>query len=259
MPAAERLTNTFNEDPSHYNKWRPGYPNALFADIFAAKQIGPGSRVLEVGIGTGQATLPFLETGCRLTAVEKGDNLAAFAREKFAGFSELDIVNLPFQAYQPNEGRFDLIYSASAFHWLPEEEGYKKVFALLKKGGVFARFANHPHFHEDYENVHRALQEVYQKHMPGSKPKPRYTAAHAQERCEIARKYGFVSLSCQIYLRTRIYTAEDYVALLDTYSDHRILEEKKKIFFEDIRNAINKNGGFMGLLDTLDLALGVKP
>lgn len=44
----------------------------------------------------------------------------------------------------------DLVYSATAFHWIPEEIGYSKVFSILKSGGVFARFANHPF--KDKEN-----------------------------------------------------------------------------------------------------------
>ena len=35
----------------------------------------------------------------------------------------------------------DLVYSASAFHWIPEEIGYSKVYEMLKPGGAFARFA----------------------------------------------------------------------------------------------------------------------
>lgn len=31
---------------------------------------------------------------------------------------------------------YDLIYSASAFHWIPEEIGYTKVYKALKPGGV---------------------------------------------------------------------------------------------------------------------------
>ena len=52
-------------------------------------------------------------------------------------------------AYKPvdaalEEGAYDLVYSASAFHWIPEEIGYPKVYGMLKPGGAFARFANHP-------------------------------------------------------------------------------------------------------------------
>ena len=44
-----------------------------------------------------------------------------------------------------SDNTFDLVFSASAFHWVPEKIGYEKVFSMLKNGGVFARFANHPY------------------------------------------------------------------------------------------------------------------
>jgi hypothetical protein len=49
----------------------------------------------------------------------------------------------------------------SAFHWIPEEIGYTKVFDMLKSGGVFARFANHPYKDKGREEIHEALQKIY--------------------------------------------------------------------------------------------------
>lgn len=55
---------TFNQVAEMYDKWRPAYVPELYEDIFAYKSIDKASHVLEIGIGTGQATLPFLNTGC---------------------------------------------------------------------------------------------------------------------------------------------------------------------------------------------------
>ena len=56
----------------------------------------------------------------------------------------------------------DLIYSASTFHWIPEKIGYEKVFEMLRSGGVFARFANHPYKDKGREDIHEALQKLYE-------------------------------------------------------------------------------------------------
>lgn len=42
--------------------------------------INESSNVFEIGIGGGQATLPILKIGCKLTAVEYGENLAELCR-----------------------------------------------------------------------------------------------------------------------------------------------------------------------------------
>ena len=76
MAVIKGLEWTFNTVTAENDKWSPTYIPDLYEDIFAYKQINQASNVLEIGIGTGQATVPILETGCTLTAVELGDKLA---------------------------------------------------------------------------------------------------------------------------------------------------------------------------------------
>ncbi len=71
MAVINGLETTFNIVYSEYDKWRPTYVKKLYDDIFAAKEINQLSNVLEIGIGTGQATLPILEKGCSLTYKDK--------------------------------------------------------------------------------------------------------------------------------------------------------------------------------------------
>ncbi len=66
MATVKGLETTFNTVYSEYDKWRPTYVTKLYEDIFAYKQINQSSNVLEIGIGTGQATMPILEKGCSL-------------------------------------------------------------------------------------------------------------------------------------------------------------------------------------------------
>ncbi|GLB31722.1 hypothetical protein LAD12857_36450 [Lacrimispora amygdalina] len=76
MSVIHGLEWTFNTEAEKYEKMRPGYVPELYEDIFNYIPINKTSNVVEVGIGGGQATLPILKTGCYLTAVEYGSNLA---------------------------------------------------------------------------------------------------------------------------------------------------------------------------------------
>ena len=62
----------FDEVPELYDRVRPGYPAQLFEDVVGLSGIGARARVLEIGPGTGQATLPLAQRGYELTAVELG-------------------------------------------------------------------------------------------------------------------------------------------------------------------------------------------
>ena len=251
---------TFNEVAAAYDRWSPGYTPALYRDMFAYKAIGPSSRVVEIGIGTGQASVPVLETGCALTAVEYGDKLAAFTREKFRGYQNLTIVNLPFQNFECGDGSADWIYAAGAFHWIPEELGYAKVFRLLKPGGAFARFAKHPYYREGQEALYQAIQEVYREYMPYSAPTAEYGEEDAKRRAALPVKYGFTDTAYKLYDRKRVTTSQEYIGLIATQSDHIVLaEDKRQGFYGGIKDAIDRYGGMITLHDTIDLELARKP
>ena len=185
----------FNEVAAKYDKWRPTYVSQLYTDIIDYSGINQASCVLEIGIGTGQATLPFLNTNCHLTAVEIGDKLAVYTKEKFREYKNLKIKNMAFEDYECPNNSLDMVYSASAFHWIPEETGYLKVYRLLKSGGTFARFANHPYKDKENGPLDIAMQKVYAKYMPNLKRLPEYSEKMCKDRADISKIYGFIEVS----------------------------------------------------------------
>ena len=260
MPVIDGLNWTFNTQAERYERLRPGYVTELYEEIFRHVKLDETSNVVEVGIGGGQATEPVLKTGCRLTAVEYGDKLAEICRRKFAAYPNFQAVTCKFEDYPAEDNACDLIFSASAFHWIPEEIGYPKVFRMLKPGGVFARFANHPFKDKSRPGMHEALQAVYALYMPGSLAPNEYSREQAASRAQIAARYGFTDISHHLYHRTRDFTAAQYVELLGTYSDHIAIEEKTRgRFFGGIEAAINRMGGVITIFDTIDLQLARKP
>ena len=76
MSALKGLEWTFDTVASTYEKLRPGYVEELYRALFAYIPISENSNVVEVGSGGGQATVPLLKTGCRLTAVEYGEQFS---------------------------------------------------------------------------------------------------------------------------------------------------------------------------------------
>ena len=65
----------FDELAEDYDRTRPVCPPAMFDDLVALTGLSAGDRVLEIGCGTGQATVPLAERGSplpRLTGGEPG-------------------------------------------------------------------------------------------------------------------------------------------------------------------------------------------
>ncbi len=265
MPVIKGLEWTFDTVAGRYEKLRPGYPEELYKTIFDYISIDDSSKVIEVGIGGGQATLPVLQTGCTLTAVEYGENFSKLCEEKFKDFKNFSVITEKFENVTFSDSEYDLVYSASAFHWVPEDMGYSKVFNMLKSGGVFARFANHPYRDKGNPGLSEAIDEIYGKYYYGYygtdiKSVKEYTKEQAVQRAGIAKKYGFVDIEHALFYRTRTFSAKEYIELLGTYSDHIAIEENIRMeFFSKIEEAINKHGGSFTLYDTIDLQLARKP
>ena len=139
----ERRRATFDQAAELYDRARPGYPAELFDDLARLAGVGAGCRVLEVGPGTGQATVPLAERGCRIVAVELGEDLAAVARRRLARFPAVQVVTAAFEDWPPPAEPFDLVLAATVFHWIDPAVRVTKAADALRPGGALATIATH--------------------------------------------------------------------------------------------------------------------
>lgn len=265
MASVNGLAETFDGASSLYDKMRPGYADELYQAIFAYVAIGAASRVAEVGSGSGQATKPLLDRGCSLTAIEYGEHLSALLKEKYRGYDGFEVITGRFEDVEAEENAYDLVFSATAFHWIPEETGYRKVYSMLRSGGAFARFANHPFPCRDNKALAADIERLYDEYYSPYYNRERsavaeYLQAEAEAVAKIAGRHGFEDIRCFLFRRERVFTADEYVKLLGTYSDHIAIEKAvREKFFSGIREAINAHGGRLTISDTMDLQLARKP
>lgn len=264
MDNRKELGATFDTEASKYDKMRPGYADELFQAIFEYVKIGEGSRVVEVGSGSGQATQPVLKTGCELTSVEYGENFSRILMEKFGGYKGFKVITGKFEDVDLEDDAYDLVFSATAFHWVPEEIGYPKVYSALKPGGAFARFANRPRNSQNAPELALEIDALYEEYYNKaydikSGTKKWFTEEKAKEISQIPAKYGFTDITYKLFYRERVFTADEYIQLLGTYSDHIAIEETiRNEFFSKIAAAINHHGGKIIISDTMDLELARK-
>src|SRR5271163_944138 len=75
---AREIAESFGNDAERYERTRPSYPDAMVDAIITAS---PGSRVLDVGAGTGISARPFQQRGCQVLGVEPDERMAHIARD----------------------------------------------------------------------------------------------------------------------------------------------------------------------------------
>jgi SAM-dependent methyltransferase len=222
----ERRRSTFDEAAELYDRARPGYPAALFDDLAELAGIGPGARVLEIGPGTGQATVPLAERGCRIVAVELGPQLAAVARRNLARFPAVEVVTAAFEDWPLPPEPFDLVLSATAFHWIDPAVRVGKAADALRPGGSLATIATH-HVAGGDERFFAQAQACYERWdpetPPGGVPLPSAAGIHGSSD-ELDRSRRFGPAEFRRYEWERNYTTSEYLDLLLTYSGHRALD-----------------------------------
>ena len=249
------LRRIFDTIPEQFDRCRPRYSAALFADLIAYAGVGPGKAVLELGPGTGQATDPILATGCDYHAIELGEHLCAMMRRKYAQRPNFSIVNDDFITHDFGARRFDLIYSAATIQWIPEEVAFSKTFALLKPGGTLAMMLTASDYRTPNEALYAKIQAIYDAEFRPETPYP-----HGHFRYASAPDYGYVGFEKREYSGRRVLTADEYVDLCGTHCDHLAIPEPGRTrFFEDLRAAVREAGDRIVFNDTYVLYLAKKP
>jgi SAM-dependent methyltransferase len=237
------LRTTFDQDAPLYDEVRPGYPNALFEDIIKFSKIPEDGRILEIGCGTAQATLPFAERGYAIHCIELGANMAAIAKQKLSAYPMVQVSVSNFEEYPLEERTFDLVISATAFHWIDPEVGYRKAAEVLKPDGTLALYWNKPVQTQVSADYFQSIQNVYErvvpemaKRFPGL-PHPDTIPTPIKDEIDRSRMFGEVAVLK--YRWETEYTAQAYIQLLNTYSDHIALEKETRAeLFDGIENLI---------------------
>ncbi|MFE3456946.1 class I SAM-dependent methyltransferase [Nocardiopsis aegyptia] len=226
MDDTERVRGraTFTEDAELYDRARPGYPPRMFDDLAELTGAGPGSRVLEIGCGTGQATGPMAERGYRIVAVELGADMARVARRRLARFAHVEVVRAAFEDWRPPAEPFDLVASATAFHWIDPAVRLAKSAAVLRTGGALATVATH-HVYGGSTAFFAEVQECYERFDPSTPPDVRLRPAAEVpfDDPEPDAAGLFDAPVFRRYERDLEYTTGEYLDVLRTYSGHRAL------------------------------------
>ena len=226
----ERLRETFGSVAELYDRARPEYPAAVFDDLAELARLEPGSRVLEIGPGTGKATIELARRGYAVTGVELSPELAEVARRNVP---EAMFVVADFESWEPREGGFDAVAVFNAFHWIAPETRYAKPARLLRAGGTLA-VVGAPHvLPADGDPFFAEVQEDYDAVVPhpDNHPPPRPDEIEGWA-AEWRASGFFEGVEERHHLVAIPYTADEFIAVLGTFSDNLALpaEQREELF-----------------------------
>lgn len=224
--------NSYDGIAGLYDSARPPYPEALFDDIASYARLDEQARLLEVGCGTGQATIPMARRGYAIDGVELGAQMAAIARDKLRAYPKVNIICADFETISLPGEAYDLLFSATAFHWIDPAIRFQKARDLLKPSAALALFWHRPTLTDLGRPYLEPLQSLYERVAPeltrdfSPPPRPEEVRTEYHELIPASGLFGDL-LVRKHYVATQ-YSAAAYANLLGTFSDHRSLDVGKR-------------------------------
>jgi SAM-dependent methyltransferase len=238
----ERLARTFDAAAELYQRARPDYPEDLYDRLLKVTGLRPPSRLLEIGCATGKATLPLASRGYRIVCIEPGAALAAVARANLAGYA-VEILEGRFEGVDLAPGDFDLVYAATAWHWVDPAVAYIKATAALGPDGWLAVWEAVHVIPDGGDPFFEELQEIYDEIgeglPPGTPvPRPQELPDHRQA---IDATGLFEVIDVRQYDWETTYDADGYLDLLKTFSGHIAMEPwQRDRLFSEIRRRLGE-------------------
>lgn len=228
----------FDEVAETYARVRPGYPEAAFDDLWSQASLGT-PNVLEIGCGTGQATMPLLRRGARVVALELGPRLAEIARKTVAA----TIITANFDTWEVPDSAFDLVLAATSFHWLDPQTRCARVARCLGENGWLAVLANVHVSDESGDDFFERTQDAYAEAYGAAARGRGLPSASSVDPATIDEQL-FEHRAHHQYRWTEVFDAKRYVETLATYSDVGALrEDRRERLFGRIRDVIQDEFG----------------
>ncbi len=252
----------FGEAVEQYVNARPGYPDELVDDVLSYGD--PTSDVLEVGAGTGKATVSFAARGVSLTCLEPDPRMAARLEIECAPFANVSIVVARLENWVVPM-KFDALIAAQSWHWVDPLRRWDLAHGAVRTGGTMALFWNKYIVADDaareelakidrrfdvdnWSSSNGVTSETYPDEIVLQKGWP----AH-----DLASDARFEDLVSRRYRRSQTYSTSTYLDLLASTSSYRIIDESARLaLMDEVATVIDQRGGELELNIVTDLFLG---
>jgi SAM-dependent methyltransferase len=131
------------------------------------------------------------------------------------------------------DGLFDVVYAAQSWHWVDPERGFARAHALVREDGWLALFWNRADDGDPEQR--RAIDAVYARLAPELAD-----SGHRRDHAAGIRASGrFSEPEERTYRWSHVRSAESYVRLLGTHSNHRLLpDDRRAALHAAVREAI---------------------
>lgn len=241
MNDREARRRSFERTARLYERYRPHYPAALFDDVRTYADLAPDDAILEVGAGTGRATIHLARWGNPMTVIEPAPAMVEIARANVADHPHVEVRTTTFEDARIDRNAFGLVAIARAFAWLDPATRVERVHDALYAYGSAALIDNVQVATDQTLPFFERVQDVYLEHAPHIAHRGAFPTAKDLPEHPLAGTSLFTDLERPEHPWSWTLSADDYIGLMSTHSSHATLDA-------DIRARLH--AGIVELIDS---------
>lgn len=236
-----KLSRSFDGIAKEYRNSRSEYPTDLIDFIINSIPLTQESSVLDVGCGSGQATIDLITTGCNVVAIDPAQRALDLLSQRCEGNSNLRLERTTFEEFEKPNSSFDLIVCAQAFHWLDPDTASKKIANLLRPSGhvmLFWHMQDVPNGSPQAEL--QTINSRYFSEYPTMNP-PEYARPFLDIMAEnLCKDLRLRDVQIREYPWERVYDRSEFLSLYRSWSKFATLPTaKKKLISRDLQTHLD--------------------
>ncbi len=248
---------SFETGAAAYEQLRPEFPEGLFDDLIGAAGGRLGRGVLEIGAGTGRATLPLTRRGVRVEALEPSADMVGVLERRLVAENVRDLVKVRqarFEDVAVGEGPFGVVVAAQSFHWADPASRWPRLASVLAEDGLAFMFWNGWRL-SPARHAAESIQALYERNAPGvtsDVEDHRGGVTWVEE--EVTNEPALELAATATYRWERALAIGDYVGLLETTSQYAVAAAgTRRRLFDALRPALGDVVDLLGRTSLLTI------
>jgi SAM-dependent methyltransferase len=233
----------FKSTAPYYAKYRLPYPSELVDQLKSSFNLSKSQRILDLGCGTGQLSLPLSHYVKEVVAVDVSPEMIEEARKQahLAAIPNIVWHKMPAEAISPELGIFHLATFGGSFHWMDRVLVLDRCYELLELGGGIAIIGGGRSIWHGTQAWEKTAVKIIQRWFGPERRVARGTFPTDLPRHEeIVAQSRFHGMKIGEIKRSHTWTLEAFIGLLysTSFANKALLGEKVTLFEEDLRRTL---------------------
>ena len=143
---------------------RPNYADSAIDTLLTKANLNKNQTICDIGAGTAHLTIPLLQRGFHVTAVEPNDAMRELGKQRTSQWPKVDWYEGTGEETKQASNSFDLVTFGSSFNVCDRLRALEESNRILKNGGWFACLWNHRDLND---SIQKDVEAIILSYIPG--------------------------------------------------------------------------------------------